>query len=156
MDREHIRKELLKHYLRIIVPGSALFALWAAYRNLIGLPEPIAPEILGPVTFIAALVTALALPILARTRFVKAVADRKFVAPEPFLAFEKVILTTALASVYLAAVAYICTVGLFHFGGAFLAALYAAYYYFPSQDRVAHEMRLFRVRPDGESAAEVS
>lgn len=145
MDRESIRKELLRHYLKNIIPGGALFALWALYKNLFGQPAPIAPEILGPATFIAAVVAALALPILARTRFVKAVADRTFVPPEPFLAFEKVIQVAALASVYFAAVAYICSVGLFHFAGAFLAALYAAYYYFPSEARVAHEMRLFRV-----------
>lgn len=148
MDRDFIINQLFRHYLKNLVPAGAIFAGWAIYKNMAGIPEPIAPEIMGPAVFVAALVAALALPILARTRFVKAVADRKHVAPEPFLAFQKALLTMCLASAYIAAVGYVCTIGLFHFGGAFLAALYAAYYYFPSEERVAHEMRLFRVRDE--------
>lgn len=153
MDPEHIRKALLTRYVIVLVPAALVFAGWAAVRNLGAPPDPIAPDVMGPASFICAIVAAIALPLFYRDRFVKSVAAQKAVEPAPFLAFEKTQLTLALLSAYCAAAAYVCTVNLFHFGGSFLAALYAAYYHFPSQARVAQEMRLFRV---GQAPAENS
>ena len=147
MDREDIRKALIKRYLLVLAPAAAVLMAWAGYRNLIQLPPPLMPEVVGPAAFIAALALALALPLLGRDRFVKRVASSTFVPVDDFLAFEKANMTVGLSSAYCAAAAYVCSAGQFHFGGAFLAALYAAYYYFPTRTRMAHEMRLFRV-PD--------
>lgn len=145
MDRETIRKQLLKLYLLMLAPAAVVLGAWAAYRNLVAIPDPIAHEVMGPVCFIGSWVTALALPLLLRDRFVKSVAAQKSVEPGPFLAFEKNCLVAGLSSALFAVAAYVCSVEIFYFAGAFLGALYAAYYYFPTEQRVAHEMRLFRV-----------
>ena len=143
-DLDAIRAGLTRHYAILLAPAGIVLAAWAAFRQLGG-PPPFHPEILGPVAFIGAAVLALGAPIFARARFVRRVAADQSVPPDAFLAFEKGLLNLALGSAYFAAAAYVCSASLFHFGGAFLAALYGAYYYFPSQKRVTQEMRLFRV-----------
>ena len=148
MDRNDIRKILLKRYLVMLSPALVILGAWAAYRNLVAMPEPVSPKITGPAFFIAAVVLAVGLPLLIRDRFVKRVAKEKSVTMDDFLAFENSILTVSLLASYCAAGAYICTTAQIFFAGAFLAALYAAYYYFPSMDRVRHETRLFRIPTD--------
>jgi len=88
---------------------------------------------------------ALALPLWQRARFVYRVKDRKNLALDEFLRFERGQLALVMCAVYPALIGYLLDVSRFHFTGAFLLALYGAYYYFPSRRRVAHEMRLFRV-----------
>ncbi len=149
MDTDGIRKALFKRYLLILLPAAVVLLGWAAFRNLATPPAPLAPETTGPAAFIGAVAFALALPLFLRDRFVKSVAKEKSVPADRFLSFELSALTVGLLSAYFAAAAYVCAVSQFHFGGSFLAALYAAYYYFPSRTRVAHEMRLFRVPSDG-------
>lgn len=145
MDKDTMQKALTRRFFVVITPALLVLGGWAAYRNLVEPTPPIEPKITGPAAFIAAVVFAIALPLLGRDRFVKRVAKEQFVPPETFLAFELSNMTLGLVSAYFAAAAYVCAVSQFHFGGAFLAALYAAYYYFPTNKRMAHEMRLFRV-----------
>ncbi|THB70182.1 MAG: hypothetical protein D6E12_03125 [Desulfovibrio sp.] len=145
MDKDRIQKALFKRYLLMLAPAALIFIGWGVYRVLQE-PGPLAPpEVIGPIAFIGAVVVALALPLFIRGWFVKKVGESTSVEAKPFLAFESTLLSVALVSPYFAALAYICSTSMFHFGGAFLAALYAAYYYFPTKARVAHEMRLFRV-----------
>ena len=148
MDRNDVRKILLKRWLVMLAPAAVIFLAWAAYRNLISMPPPVEPKITGPAFFIASVILAVALPLLIRDRFVKKVAKLKAAPLDDFLAFEKSLLTVSLVSAYCAAGAYICSTTQFHFAGAFLAATYAAYYYFPSVARVRHETRLFRIPVD--------
>jgi hypothetical protein len=68
------------------------------------------------------------------------------VEPEEFLRFERIQMGLVMTSVYVASAGYLVDITRFHFAGAFLCALYGAYYYFPSQRRVDHERRIFRVR----------
>ena len=146
---ETVRKALLRRYLTIIAPSTALFATWAVCRQA-GVVHPLSPQytdLIGPTVFITAIVLAVALPLLYRIRFVKAVEGSRSVDAEAFVPFQLNLMTLALVSSYAAAAGYMAGVSNFHFSGAFLASLYGAYYYFPSERRVAQEMRLFRVRP---------
>lgn len=141
------RKPLLRRYLTTLAPAVALLLAWAACRQA-GLVHPLDAgynAVIGPAVFIAAIVLAVALPLLYRVRFVKSVEGSTGVDAETFLSFQLNLMTLALCASYAAAVGYVAGVANFHFGGAFLAGLYGAYYYFPSQKRVAQEMRLFRV-----------
>ncbi|MGE4292002.1 MAG: hypothetical protein AB7E32_07325 [Desulfovibrio sp.] len=142
-----IRQALLRHYLFLVAPAAFVMGLWAALKALdvVGPLQGLPVAVLGPATFILAVVLALAAPRLLRARFVNSVAGERGVEDGPFLAFEKLLLTASLPATWAAAAAYVLEVNLFHFAGALLAALYAAYYYYPSPERVAHEMRLFRV-----------
>lgn len=142
-----MRQALSRHYFLLLTPAVGVAALWAGLKQF-GMVEPLTGlpvAVLGPAAFILAVVLAVAAPLLIRTRFVTRVAGEQHVQPEPFLAFEKLLLSVSLPSAWAAAAAYVLEVNLFHFAGAMLAALYAAYFYYPSTERVVHEMRLFRV-----------
>jgi len=150
-DLDEIRAALARRYALLLAPAAALLAGWWAYRTLAGPPAPFRPDVFGPLAFAGAIILALGLPIWLRGRFVRRVAADRSVDAGTFLAFEKGVMAVVLGSAYFAALAYICTASLFHFGGAFLAALYGAYYYYPTRARVAAEARLFRV-PRGDGA----
>lgn len=142
-----LRKTLSRRYLVMLAPAAGIFGIWAACR-MAGLVHPLDQrytEVIGPAIFITAIVLAVALPLLYRVRFVKSVAGRDSVDADTFIPFQTNLMSLAMLSPYAAALGYMAGVSNFHFSGAFLAGLYAAYYYFPSQKRVAQEMRLFRV-----------
>lgn len=147
-----VRKALLRRYLTILAPSTALFAVWAVCRQA-GVVHPLNPQytdLIGPTIFITAIVLAVALPLLYRIRFVKSVEGSRTVDAEAFVPFQLNLMSLALVASYAAAAGYMTGVSNFHFSGAFLASLYSAYYYFPTERRVAQEMRLFRVKPDNE------
>ena len=149
-DTATVRNALFKRYLIMLVPAAILFGAWAVCRQagLAPAAGKAITDVLGPAAFISAIVLAVAAPLLYRARFVKGVAGQQSVDADAFLAFQRSLLSLALLAPYAAFAAYVAGVSNFHFGGAFLAALYAAYYYFPSEKRVSHEMRLFRVTAD--------
>jgi len=147
-----LRKALFRRYMLMLIPAMLIFGIWAACKNSGLTPgfASVGSAILGPLTFICAIALAVALPILYRIRFVRKVSEQQSVDPEEFLSFQLGLTTLALSAPYAASISYVSGVSLFHFTGAFLAALYAAYYYFPSEKKVLHEMRLFRVpKSDG-------
>lgn len=150
---ETIRSALFRRYLTMLAPAAVILAGWAACRQagLAPILDKTVLDVVGPGTFIAAIVMAAAAPLLCRVRFVKSVSGQQSVDLDAFLSFEKTMLSLALLATYAAAGAYVAGVSNFHFGGAFLAALYAAYYYFPSHKRVTQEMRLFRVTMNGDA-----
>jgi hypothetical protein len=145
-----IRTALLRRYLTMLSPAVVLFAVWAACRQA-GLVQSLGLgniDLVGKVVFISAIVLAVALPMFYRIRFVKSVEGSRNVSEEAFVPFQLTLMSLALIAPYVAAAGYIAAVSTFHFSGAFLASLYGAYYYFPSDRRVAQEMRLFRVSRD--------
>ncbi|QGY38656.1 hypothetical protein GM415_00375 [Pseudodesulfovibrio cashew] len=146
-----VRKTLFRRYLLMLTPAAILFAAWAACRQagLVPASDKALTDLVGPAAFIAAIVLAVAAPLLYRIRFVKRVEGSPHVEAETFTAFQLSLTSLALLAPYAAAAGYMAGVSTFHFSGAFLAALYGAYYYFPSQKRVAQEMRLFRVPTAG-------
>ena len=142
---------LRRSYTRWAAPAAlATLACWA-FRQWS--PEPLVgravTDVVGPATFILAAVLALALPLVHRARFVHTVRDAAAVPMDVFLRFERFQYVLALGAVYPALAGYLLDVSRFHFSGAFLMALYAAYYHFPSRKRVDHEVRLFRVDEGG-------
>lgn len=142
---ESARRQLFRAYCITAAPPALLFAAWALLGGDITLDAPMSLAIIGPVGFVGAIVFAVALPILLRAKFVQKYEHEMSVPFEVFLVFQKTLQSVALTGAYFAAAAYVFQVSKFHFAGAFLAALYGAYYYFPSTRRVAYEMRLFRV-----------
>lgn len=145
-----MQKALLKTYVISAAPAALLFGFWAAFGNDIIIEPPISISLIGPIAFIGAVVFAVALPILLRAKFVKKVEHEMDVPGGAFFAFQKTLQSLALTALYFAAAAYVFQVSRFHFSATFLAALYGAYYYFPSAKRVAYEMKLFRVTGEDE------
>ncbi len=141
-----LRKSLFIQYCKVLGPAVLVFALWALLGKRVDIQPPIPLNILGPAVFIGAIALAVALPLYIRASFVRRVSGEKHVPQNEFLRFEKQLTAVAVAAAYVAAVGYLFEVSRFHFTGAFLAALYGAYYYFPTNKRVAFEMKIFRVR----------
>lgn len=145
-SRARIRQDLLSTYRRWILPaGLALACIWAVRQ--VGVPavsSSAVDAVAGPAVFIAAIASALALPLLHRGHFVHRVQGLKAVPAEELLEFERNQLRLVLLSCYAAAIGYLLDVSIFHFGGAFLAALYGAYFYYPTRRRVSREMVIFR------------
>ncbi|MCJ2164815.1 MULTISPECIES: hypothetical protein [unclassified Pseudodesulfovibrio] len=149
-----LQKTLFRRYLLMLAPAALIFGGWAACRQA-GL-TPNMPSgtaaVIGPIVFIAAIILAVALPLLCRVGFVRKVEGQKNVESAPFLDFQLTLMSIALTAPFAAAAGYIAGVANFHFAGAFLASLYAAYYYYPSEKRIHQEMRLFRVTSNTKTA----
>lgn len=142
----HIRQRLLSTYRRWILPAAlGLGCIWAARQvGMLSISSSAVDAVAGPAVFIAAIAAALALPLLHRGHFVHRVRSLKAVPAELLLEFERNQLRLVLLSCYAAAIGYLLDVSIFHFGGAFLAALYGAYFYYPTRRRVSREMVIFR------------
>lgn len=144
-----LRRSLFSHYCKALCPAVLLFAFWALMGGRFELAPPLPLNIFGPAVFIGAITFAVALPLFFRTRFVGRVSAEKSVSRDDFLKFEKQLISVAVIGAYFAAAGYVFEIGRFHFTGAFLAALYGAYYYFPGSKRVVYEMKMFRVGDGG-------
>jgi len=101
--------------------------------------------IIAPGLFILSVVFALGLPIFLRSLFAHKVRDQKNVSPEALLRFERIFLYIALITPYVAFVSFILEIPRFYCAGTVIMALYAAYYYYPSDRRIQFERRIFRV-----------
>jgi len=108
--------------------------------------SPPYPEVIVPLVFILSVVFAVALPILFRSLFANKMRGRKYTSAGEWLKFERILLYVAMMTPYLALAAHIMRLPRFHYAGTAIMALYAVYYYYPSQRRIAFDKRIFRVR----------
>ncbi|MFH2132584.1 MAG: hypothetical protein ABIK68_19560 [bacterium] len=97
-------------------------------------------------TFIGSLVFAIAAPIFIRTIFAHRQRHQTHIPEDRFIRFELNLIRVALLTPYFSLVAYLWDFPEFYMAGSFLAALYAIYYFYPSQRRIIFEKRIFRVR----------
>jgi hypothetical protein len=67
------------------------------------------------------------------------------VSSEALLRFERTFLYIALITPYVAVASFILEIPRFYCAGTVIMALYAAYYYYPSERRIQFERRIFRV-----------
>ena len=140
--------KLRRTYFTLLVPAMVGFAAYfmAETYHLVDLGPTKSQEILAPLLFILSVVFAIALPIFFRTLFANSVRQKKSVSEADLLKFERTFLYIALVTPYIALAGYMFELPRFHLGGTVIMALYAVYYYFPSQKRIQFERRIFRVR----------
>jgi hypothetical protein len=87
----------------------------------------------------------IALPIFYRALFVNKIRDRKSISVDEFLKFEKKLLVIAMIAPYFIVITILLNLPGFYYGMVVIIALYAVYYYFPSEKRIKFEKRLFRI-----------
>jgi hypothetical protein len=146
LNMEH---ELKTTYFRLLGPALLIVAVIFAAKSA-GIhfgPETAWTGLAGPAIFILAGTFAVALPIFFRTHFLHRIRHQKRTPAADLLAFERRFLRISLIPAYLVALAYALNITQFHFAGTVLMALYAAYYYYPSTQRIASEKRIFRAEP---------
>lgn len=143
-----MESKLKKTYFFLLIPvvfGFSLVYLLKTFQ-FVGIDVAGVRHVLAPVIFVFSVVFALALPILFRTLFAHKMRHRQSISENEWLAFERRFLYMSMVAPYLALLGYLFELPKFHLSGAVLMALYAVYFYYPSQKRVAFERRIFRVR----------
>jgi hypothetical protein len=140
--------ELRKTYVILLIPVIVGFVACFVVNtyDLVGLGPTKFKGIIAPLVFGLSVVFAIALPIFFRSLFAHKVRQEKSVSEADLLKFERTFLHIALVTPYIALAGYMLELPRFHLGGTVIMALYAVYYYFPSQKRIQFERRIFRVR----------
>lgn len=140
--------KLKQTYFYLLIPAGLGFIVIFLGRRF-NLMSPYAhdlPDMLAPILFILSVVFAVALPILYRTLFANRMRNETSTPEKEWLNFELNLIRIALITPYLTVFAQFFQIPKFHLSGSILAALYAIYYFYPSQKRIAFEKRIFRVR----------
>jgi len=140
--------ELRRTYFTFLIPAVAGFVGLFVFRtfHVVDLGPSEFQELLAPALFILSVVFAIALPIFFRTLFAHKVRDQKSVSEADLVKFERNFLYITLLTPYVALIAYFFELPRFYCAGTVLMALYAVYYYYPSERRIRFEKRIFRVR----------
>ena len=138
---------LKKQYWGMLLPAAILFLALEPARqfNLITPGQFVIPGILQSVVFVLSAVTAIAGPLFCRSLFAHAMRKKKQVPAQAFLLFQRQILWISQITPYLAFIAVFCDFPKFYAAAMVLMALYAIYYYFPSQQRIEFDEKIFRV-----------
>lgn len=100
--------------------------------------------IVAPAIFILAAVFAIAGPIFYRSLFSHRHCHLVKVSLLVLYQFERNLIGMALVTPYLALVGYVLQLPSFHLAGTLLMALYAVYYYYPFEERIRFDGKLFR------------
>nr|WP_319493368.1 hypothetical protein [uncultured Desulfobacter sp.] len=103
------------------------------------------PGIWHGILFTGAAVTAIAGPLMMRITFSHTVRQETCVQIQPFLTFQRRLIVLSGITPYLGLFAVWGGLSQFHAGGIILMALYGVYYYFPSEKRIDHDIKVFRV-----------
>jgi hypothetical protein len=140
--------DLRKTYFVLLVPAviGLIFIYLAKELRLISITQTDTLKFFGPLIFIASVSFAIALPIFFRTLFAHKLRDKKEVLKEDWVTFERHLIYIALVTPYLIMPALLLEIPSFYFGGTVLMALYAAYYFYPSDKKMLFEQRIFRIK----------
>ena len=139
---------LRRTYFVLLIPAILGFMgiSGAKALNLIHIYQVTFMELLAPLLLVLSVIFALGLPVFFRSFFAHKVREQKRVSEADLLRFECTFLYIALVTPYLSLIGYLLKFPRFHLAGSVLMALYAVYYYFPSQRRIRFEKRIFRVQ----------
>ena len=142
-----MKSSLQRTYFSFLIPAGAgfIFAFAGRQSGLLKSWEGHLPGALIVTVFILSIVLAVAAPVFLRSVFAHRHRQAKQVSEEDFIRFEQSLIRTVLLAPYLGLAAYLFCFPRFYLAGAFLAGLYAVYYFYPSTRRIAFEKRIFRV-----------
>ncbi|MFH1980948.1 MAG: hypothetical protein ABIL58_03815 [Pseudomonadota bacterium] len=136
----------LSYQRQLLPPLAATAVVMIAQGTHLAAPAPwIDAPAAGPWLFTLSVVFAGAAPVFLRTLFAHRMRRRTFVPEADFYRFQRQVIHWGLLTPYLACGACLLALPQFYFTGVALATLYAIYYTYPSQRRIAFEQRIFRV-----------
>lgn len=148
MDPATTSKFLRKIYFWQLLPAITLIAVAYLLKYYFKLSdtEPVPSLLVSVVITTLAGVVSVAAPIFYRSYFVYKNRDKKKILPDDFLGFERVLLTTALMSPYFLVISVLINMNETANMLITIFALYALYYYFPTEKKMRFEMRIFRIK----------
>ena len=140
--------ELRKTYFMLLMPAVVGFIVLFCIRSfhLFDLELIKFHGVFAPPLFILSVIFAIGLPIFFRSLFAHKVRDQKNVSEGDLLQFEQTFLYIALITPYVTLAAFLFEIPRFYCAGTVIMALYAVYYYYPSERRIQFERRIFRVK----------
>ena len=139
--------KLKQGYYRQLLPALAAIGLAAAARSggLLATASPANARTVGIGLFVLAIAFAAALPVFIRATFAHRVRLDRGVEEAAFIRFQQRLVRAALMTPYLVPACMLMGLPRFYQAGIVLAALYALYYHYPSEQRIGFDRRLFRV-----------
>jgi hypothetical protein len=142
-----IREELKKIYLKLLFPFLILIVLiyLGQFLGIFGRIEKEFGKALSVTLLVLTALFSVALPIFYRSLFANKVKDMKSITVNEFLKFEKNLIIIAMIAPYFVVFTVLLNLSGFYFGTIVIIALYAVYYYYPSEKRVKFEKKLFRI-----------
>jgi len=128
---------------------APVFACFAAVYVLRQITPPVNGSMqintfIPPIIFVLTAISALAGPILYRSLFAHSQRNLNEVPYAKLFKFERKLTVMALITPYLALAAYTLQFPRFYLTATLLLALYAVYYYYPSQRRISFDEKIFR------------
>ena len=141
-------EKLRRTYFSLLIPAIVGFiCIYLAKKfNFFSLGQPQFILILAPSVFVLSVIFGIAAPVFFRSLFAHKMRNEKSTTESKLIKFEQSLIRIALATPYLGLVAYFFEFQKFYFTATFLVTLYAIYYFYPSQKRIAFEKRIFRVK----------
>jgi Ca2+/Na+ antiporter len=132
--------------MALITPAFVCFAAVYVLRQMYPPMDRSMPIniFMAPIIFILTAISALAGPILYRSFFAHSQRYLHGVPYAKLFKFERKLTAMALITPYLALVAYGLQFPRFYLAAILLMALYAVYYYYPSQRRISFDEKIFR------------
>ncbi|ACN15272.1 hypothetical protein HRM2_21740 [Desulforapulum autotrophicum HRM2] len=91
-------------------------------------------------------VTCFAAPLMMRTLFAHSLKDRHGAQADRFFKFQQRLLLVSQLTPWWTMFVVVAEFEKFHGSAIILMGLYAVYYYYPSQRRIAFDQRIFRVK----------
>lgn len=142
-----IREELKKIYLKLLYPFLILIVLiyLGQFLGIFGRVEKEFSKNISVTLLVLTALFSVALPIFYRSLFANKVKNRKSITINEFLKFEKNLIIIAMIAPYFLVFTVLLNLSGFYFGTIVIIALYAVYYYYPSEKRVEFEKKLFRI-----------
>lgn len=142
-----IREELKKIYLKLLYPFLILIVLiyLGQFLGIFGRVEKEFSKNISVTLLVLTALFSVALPIFYRSLFANKVKDKKSITINEFLKFEKNLIIIAMIAPYFLVFTVLLNLSGFYFGTIVIIALYAVYYYYPSEKRVEFEKKLFRI-----------
>ena len=141
-------EKLRKTYFCLLLPAIVGFiCIYLSKKfNFLNLDQPQFISILAPLVFVLSVIFSIAAPIFFRSLFAHKMSNKKTTSESIFIKFERNLIRIALVTPYLGLFAYLFEFKQFYFTAIFLVTLYAVYYFYPSQKRIAFEKRIFRAK----------
>ena len=141
-----MQKALLRHYLKINLPGIfAFIVLYIMGKFNVDIFLPPNKGWIPVFMIIATALFAVVLPLWYRIFFVNKIKGEEHTDEQRFMRFEKNFLTIASISVYILIAGYLLALPRITLSVMVLFVLYALYFYFPSEKRIRSEMNIFKV-----------
>ena len=144
-----MNRRLRRYYFWLLLPAIILIFAVEILKEIFiadGQELIIVSHPVGISIFIICAVLGLGFPILYRAYFAHANRTKSAVSFSIFLRYQKNLLIITLSAVYVAVFGYSLNIPEFYKYTCVLIALYAAYYYYPSDRRLSLDRRIFRVK----------